>query len=127
MIEKVVLIHLTGRNANHIIPSYCNCQSVAEVQLTSVAPSGVVNDRFYFNVIRKLLIRRCRTRKGTGISPLSSHRVRDCHRFLQSSEFICNAFSLSSRVNVASASVTERSPSSREEMEILKNSKSLAL
>ena len=52
LIRKVDIIRLDGDNANHSIPSYRFLrQSVAEVLLTGVAPSGAVRHRFYFILI----------------------------------------------------------------------------
>ena len=47
----LTLLDLTERNANHIIPSYCNLLVIAEVQLTGVASFGAVNHRFNFNLM----------------------------------------------------------------------------
>jgi hypothetical protein len=47
MIKKVYIMDLK-RNANHIIPSCCYLQSVAEVYLTCMVPLRVESHRFSF-------------------------------------------------------------------------------
>ena len=63
-VKKVNILDLTEHNANHIIPSYCICQLVAEVWLTGMAPLGALNHRFDFLllVVMTIAMPRCMNR-----------------------------------------------------------------